>query len=173
MSKDHCCFESESGETAFLAGVVDVLSDNLSLHCIDHNTLDADIFYVPNQDVSQLNEAVKKRMRSYYSLLGGLNKPEKIETLNFHLIRRDCEPAQYLIDTVKELSKSDAAKDAIKEFVRELEWHLQKPICIYEPTHTPDKNLAVLELGYIGIAWRYFFIAFEDYMVLMIIGTSE
>lgn len=173
MSKEYWCFESESGETSFLAGVVDVLSDNLSLHCTDYNTLDTDVFYIPNQDISQLNEAVKKRMRSYYSMLGGLNTPEKIEALDFHLIRKDCEPSQYIIDSVKELSKSDAAKEAIKEFVRELEWHLQKPICIYEPTHMTDKNLAVLELGYIGIAWRYFFIAFEDYMVLMIIGTSE
>ena len=40
MSKEYCCFESESGETAFLAGVVDVLSDNLSLHCVDFHTLD-------------------------------------------------------------------------------------------------------------------------------------
>ena len=60
MSKEYWCFESESGETSFLAGVVDVLSDNLSLHCTDYNTLDADVFYIPNQDISQLNEAVKK-----------------------------------------------------------------------------------------------------------------
>ena len=75
MSKEYCCFEYESGQTSFLAGIVDVLSDNLSIYCSDFNTMDADIFYIPNQNVTLLNNAVKNRVRRYYSLLGGLNKP--------------------------------------------------------------------------------------------------
>ena len=33
MSREYWTFKGESGETAFLAGVVDVLSDTLSLVC--------------------------------------------------------------------------------------------------------------------------------------------
>ena len=60
MSKESYCFEAESVKTAFLAGIVDVLSDNLSRHCVDFNAFDADVFYAPDQDISQLTDAVKR-----------------------------------------------------------------------------------------------------------------
>ena len=174
MSKEYSCFEDESGKTAFLAGVVDILSDNLSLHCADFNDFDADVFYTPDQDVSQLTDAVKKRMRSYFSLLGCLNQPEKIEALAFdHLVRIDSDPEQFMIDTVDELGKDDASRNAISEFLRELKWHLGKPACIFSPDHLPDKNTDTLGRAYMYVAWKYFFIAYEEYMVLMIFGTSE
>lgn len=174
MSKEYCCFKSESGETAFLAGVVDVLSDNLSLHCAYSEDLDADIFYTPDQDLSQLTDAVKNRMRSYYSLLGGLNEPEKIEALDFDdLVRVDCNSKSYMTHGVPELRDNKAAKDANAEFMRELEWHLGKPICTYSPSHLPDKNIEILGRAYMSFARHYYFIAFEEYMVLMIFGTSE
>lgn len=106
MSKDYFCFESESGKISFLAGVIDVLSDNLSIHCNDFNTMDADIFYIPNQDISLLNDAVKKRVHSYYSLLGGLNKPDTIEKLDFRLTKVDSDPAKYIIKNVSEFQKT-------------------------------------------------------------------
>lgn len=174
MSKESCCFEAESGKTAFLAGIVDVLSDNLSLHCVDFNDFDADVFYAPDQDISQLTDAVKKRMRSYFSLLGGLNQPEKIEALAFdHLVRVDSDPEQFMIDTVDELGKDDASRNTISEFLRELKWYLGKSVCILCPDHLPDKNIDTLGRAYMYVAWKYFFIAYEEYMVLMIFGTSE
>lgn len=173
MSKDYSCFESESGKTSFLAGVIDVLSDNLSIHCNDFNTMDADIFYIPNQDISLLNDVVKKRVRSYYSLLGGLNKPDTIEKLDFRLTKVDSDPAKYIMKNVSEFQKNSTAKQAVDNFLFELDWHLQKPICIYEPIRTPDKNINILGRAYGLIAWRYFFVAYEEYMVLLIFGTDE
>ncbi len=51
MSKDYCGFSNEDGETAFLAGVVDVLSDNLSMILDNTNALDADIFLVVDNNI--------------------------------------------------------------------------------------------------------------------------
>ncbi len=170
MSKEYCCFESESGETAFLAGVVDVLSDNLSLHCVDFHTLDADVFCAPNQDILQLTDAVKKRMLSYFSA-EGLNNTERIRELDFsNLVRSDCNA---LTGCIPELRADKAAQVAEAEFLQDLEWHLGKPVCIYRPSHLPDKNIEIIGRVYMSFAWNYFFIAFESYVVLMIFGTSE
>ena len=65
VSKEYWGFSGENGETAFLAGVVDVLSDELSLHIEYPWYVDADIFYVKDNDISKLNEAVKARMHTY------------------------------------------------------------------------------------------------------------
>ena len=173
MSKEYCCFEYESGQTSFLAGIVDVLSDNLSIYCSDFNTMDADIFYIPNQNVTLLNNAVKNRVRRYYSLLGGLNKPEIIEKLDFRLTKVNIDPAKYMTEIIPEFQKNSTAKQAINDFLFTLEWHLQKPICIYEPIQTPDNNINILSRAYLYIAWRYFFIAYDEYMVLLIFGTDE
>ena len=174
MSKEYFCFESESGETAFLAGVVDALSDDLSLHCVDFHTLDADVFYAPGQDISLLNEAVKKRLRSYYSTLGGLNRPEEIEKLDLsNLVRSKVSPSFDQAGFIPELRNDKAAKDAEASFLRELIWHLGKPVCCFYPPHLPDKNVEIMGVAYMSFSWHYFFIAFEEYIVLMIFGTCE
>ena len=54
MSKDYCGFENETGETGFLAGVIDVISDNLGMVLDFAEALDADIFYVKDNDISLL-----------------------------------------------------------------------------------------------------------------------
>ena len=59
------------------------------------------------------------------------------------------------------------------EFMRQLEWHLGKPVCTYKPADLPDKNIGVLGYAYMSFALHYYFIAYEEYMVLMIFGTTE
>lgn len=85
MSKDYFLFESESGETAYMAGVVDVLSDNLGLCCKYGNALEADLFYVKDNDISLLNDAVKKRLHIYNEKEGHNIPIEKIDKIDFQL----------------------------------------------------------------------------------------
>ena len=65
MSKDYYLFENENGKTAYLAGVVDVLSDNLSLICDFAADFDSDIFYMKDNNLALLENSIKKRLYSY------------------------------------------------------------------------------------------------------------
>lgn len=76
MSKEYWGFENETGDTGFLAGVVDVLSDNLSMLCDFRYDFDADIFYLEDNDVSKLNDVIKSRLH-YYNKRYGVNLPDE------------------------------------------------------------------------------------------------
>lgn len=47
-----------------MAGVVDVLSDRLAMHCKSPYALEADIFHVKDNDISLLHDAVKERLHT-------------------------------------------------------------------------------------------------------------
>ena len=83
MSKDYLTFANETGTTAFLAGVVDVLSDNLQMILDFSYSLDVDIFYVEGNDLSLLNDSLKKRLLCYKQYYGGNTSEDKINALDF------------------------------------------------------------------------------------------
>lgn len=173
MSRDYCGFENEDSQTAFLAGVVDVLSDNLSTVCDFVHTLDADIFYVKNEDISSLNSAVKKRLHSYNEKYGENMSYEEIESLDLKLKKIECNvDSRFLYGQIEAFSSSPNLKEAIDEFLRSLEWYLRKPVCIYSPVKR-DKNIDILARMYLYMAYDYFFISYGEYVVLFIIGSVE
>ena len=172
MSKEYWGFENEDGSTAFLAGVVDVLSDNLSLACDYAVTLDADIFYVKEHDISLLNDSVKKRLH-YYNKRYGLKIPKKkIDLIDFKLEKENCKIDDYLKKVMSKYSSNPQMPEKVDEFLQELNWHIQKPLGIYSPMRN-DKNVYILGNIYLYMAWDYFFIEYDDYMVLVIFGTVE
>ena len=65
MSKEYWNYRDEDGETAYLAGALDVLSDRLSMYFDSHYTMDADIFRIRDNDISLLGEAVRRRLHSF------------------------------------------------------------------------------------------------------------
>ncbi len=172
MSKEYWGFENEDGSTAFLAGVVDVLSDNLSLTCDYAVTLDADIFYVKDNDVSLLNDAVKKRLHYYNKRYGLKISEKKIDTIDFKLEKENCKVNDYFKKVMSHNSSNSQMSEKVDEFLQDLEWYLQKPLTIYSPMRN-DKNIDVLGHIYLYMAWSYFFIEYDDYMVLVIFGTVE
>ena len=170
MSKEYWGFSAEDGETAFLAGVVDVLSDELSLHIEYPQHLDADIFYVEDNDISKLNEAVKARMHTYKDRYGcDQVTHEDIDSINFDL---EYAPVREHENDEKRKYKDEYEK-ASAEFYRKLEWYVGKSSGEYSPVSLPDKNIRVLGPMYMSFAWYYHFTAYQDYFVLVIIGTSE
>jgi len=65
-------------------------------------------------------------------------------------------------------------KKAVKDFFQNLNWYLQKPLCIYRPcSQYPDKILNILGPVYLYMVFDYFFISYDEYMVLFIFGTTE
>lgn len=174
MSKDYFLFESESGETAYMAGVVDVLSDKLAMHCKFPYALEADIFYIKDNDMSSLNETVKKRLHTYNEKEGHNIPVEKIDKINLQL--KGGQIGDYngmLYGELESWCQKEKLSECVEEFLRGLQWYLGKPIGIYSPVKMPDKNIDILGQIYLCMAWDYFFIAYNDYLVLIIIGTVE
>ncbi len=173
MSKDYCGFENEDSQTAFLAGVVDILSDNLSMVCNFTDTLDADIFYVKDKDISELNSVVKKRLHSYNEKYGKNIPYDVIESLDLKLEKISCEVNDdFLCSKMEAFSSNQNLKGAVNDFLRSLEWYLGKPDYVYAPIKH-DKNFDILAKMYLYIAYDYFFIFYGEYVVLFIIGTDE
>lgn len=176
MSKDYYQFENEKGDVAFLIGLVDVISDKLSLVCDFGYTLDADIFPLPDNDVSRLNDIVKKRMHIYKEQLENYDadKIDKINQIDFSLKQAYIENVNaYVYSTIKKYSSSNNLKEEVDEFINTLNWQLKKPLGIFEPAQLPDSNVEILGEIYLYFAWNYFFLAYDGYMVMMIFGTVE
>ena len=173
MSKDYLTFANETGTTAFLAGVVDVLSDNLQMILDFSYSLDVDIFYVEGNDLSLLNDSLKKRLLFYKQYYGGNTSEDKINALDFQLTEINTDIHSFVSEQLKAYCSSDKLSDAVQEFLDDLSWHLQKPLCIYKPKRMPDKNVHTLGEIYLYDAWNYFFISYYDYLILFVIGTNE
>ena len=174
MSKDHFLFVEERAETAYLAGAVDVLSDRLEMCCEYGNALDADVFYVKDNDLSVLDDAVKKRLHSYKDKWG-LRIPEsRIDSICFDLKKvRSSDVKSVLCGALENYCVKEKLSNEADEFLSSLRWYLQEPLGIYVPAHLPDRNIDVLGDIYLYTAWDYFFIDYYDYLVLIIIGTVE
>lgn len=188
MRKESWNFENETGQTAFLAGVVDCLSDYLSCICDWDIAFDADIFYIKYNDYTLLNDEIKKRLYQYHKYIGGYWDPvaeklisdittQDIDRLDFKLESVNTDIKEYLCKIFSKYSSSSSSEDIsakIEGFLSDLNWHLGKPICVYETSEdTFKKNLYVLGQMYLYIAFDYFFIAYDEYVVLFIFGTVE
>lgn len=177
MSKEYWGFDSEKEQTAFLAGVVDVLSDELSLACREFTTLDADIFYIEDGDISKLEESFKKRLSDYmrcYSYTA-----DDINSLRLGLKRHDCDIGQYLRDSIdSSYTSSPKAQAAADKFLRDIKWYLGESESLYVLDEDSDiafnTNRAVSG-AYMGIVFGAYFITFKhhDHALMMIFGTSE
>lgn len=175
MSKDYCGFSNEGGETAFLAGVVDVLSDELSMFLDYAYALDADIFHVEDNNISLLNDAVKKRLHSYKDKYGcsSIITDEKTDAIDIQLQKSYLSADAALLDYMKKNSDKKEIEKAVSEFLRNLKWYLGEPIGVYTPVRKNDKNIDVISDLYLGIACDYFFIEYNQYFVMIVFGTSE
>ena len=175
MSKDFGVFESEKGDIAFLAGVVDVISDRLSLLCDYGYTLEADIFPLESNNMELLSNSVKKRLHNYKQQIGEFSASDvEIDSFDFQLKKIEVnDVSNYLSEIIKSYSSRSNISEEVDEFLNTLRWQLQQPLGIYEPIKLPDKNVEILGKIYLYLAWKYLFIYYNNYVVLLIFGTVE
>ena len=178
MSKEYWGFDTEKEQTCFLAGVVDVLSDELSLSCRGFTTLDADIFFIEDGDISKLEESFKKRLLSYMRCYSYYTADD-VNSLRLGLKRHDCDIGQYLRDSIdSSYTSSEKARAAADKFLRDISRYLGEPDSIYLLDDNSDvafnTNRAVSG-AYMGIIFGAYFITFKhhDHALMMIFGTSE
>lgn len=173
MSKEYWGFENETGETGFLAGVVDVLSDNLEMLLDFRYAMDADIFYIKDNDISLLNSLEKKRLHYYNEKYGCKIEKDKINSINFELDKHEFVSDGGITGQIASFSSSKEISEKVDDFFRTLNWYLNKPLYVYSPKKLPDKNVNVLGGIYLSMAWVYFFVSYYDYFVLFIFGTVQ
>ncbi|MDE6520742.1 MAG: hypothetical protein K2K91_09875 [Ruminococcus sp.] len=173
MSKEYWGFEKETGGTGFLAGVVDVLSDNLEMLLDFPYAMEADIFYVKDNDISLLNDAVKNRLHYYNERYGCKIEKNEIDSIDFDLDKHEFVSDGGLAGHISSFSSSKEISEKVDDFFRTLNWYLNKPLYVYSPKKLPDKNINVLGGIYLSMAWVYFFVSYYDYFVLFIFGTVE
>lgn len=135
--------------------------------------LTADIFYIKNNDISYINSSVKRRLSCYNTENENRVPKETIDALDFQLKKSDADVKCYLQAMIEKVSSNPNASKQTDEFLRELECYIQKPFCVYEPVKKADRNIDVLGKIYLGMAWSYFFIAYDGYAVLFVFGTVE
>ncbi|MCM1315073.1 MAG: hypothetical protein NC205_07800 [Prevotella sp.] len=172
MGKEYYCFENETGDTGFLAGVVDVLTCNLPL-CDFYYAFEADIFRIEDNDISDINNTIKKRL-NYYNKRDGINLPEEyINGLNLQLEKVNTDDEKILCDTISQYSSEKDIPEKVGEFFRQLNWYLQEPTGIYVDKSFNHKNVEILGRVYLYMGFKYFFIAYDEWAVLFIVGTVE
>lgn len=174
MSRDYWLFEGENPETAYMAGVVDVLGDNLSMVCDFPYTLDVDIFFVKDNDLSALDSTIKKRLHAYNEKEGHQISPDKIDALDFHLEKVDTNVKDCLKGLLAGYSSAGKLDKMLDDFFLGLNWYLRKPTCIYvEDTKKHGKIRDILGRIYLYVAFDYLFIGYDEWAVLFVVGTVE
>lgn len=174
MSKEYFEFENENGDVGFLAGVVDVLSDELTMMCDYSYAMEADIFFAENNDFSALSRAVQNRFRSYNDSDFRVDD-EQIDAINFSLEDYEKTTIDALNKMFAKYSSNAQLDKSIDEFFSSLNWYLGKPACCYVPKKKKrnDNNTAVFGDVYLNLAFDYLFIAYDSFFVLFVFGTVE
>lgn len=172
MGKEYYCFENEKGDIGFLAGVLDVLAGNLPQPDFFY-AFEADIFRIENNDVSDINETIKKRLH-HYNIVDGRNIPEEyIDRLNLQLEKVNTDAEKILCDMISQYSSAKDIPEKTGEFFRNLNWYLQKPTGIYVDKLYDYKNIEILGRVYLYMGFDCLFIAYEEWIVVFIVGTVE
>lgn len=179
MSKEYWGFEKERGDTAFLAGIVDLSADELNAICDFGYAIDADIFRVEDNDtipldesLKKLNVSVKERLHYYTERYGIGASHEDIDLIDFQLEELHADNVNdYLCRSVASCSSSSQVSEVVDYFLDVLKYHMQSPLHIYEPASS-DKNREIIGSNYMAMTWDYFFISYYDYFVLLIFGSQ-
>ena len=183
MSKDLYNIESEPREAAFYSGALDVLAMRVEKLFDYGDSVDADIFYVRDNDLSLLNDSVKTRLKYYMRGTASPDDLDDIDSLDFKLTRTETDVHSFICEYFRPYCSSDKLSDTVKELLDYLSSKLGEPLCIYQQTSMMDqpkdrpaiidKNCEIFGSFYFYYSWDHFFISYKDYMVAMILGTDE
>ena len=177
MAKDYELFEGELGESAFMAGIVEILADWLLPLCANFYAFEADIFFVQENNLSLLDKEVKRRLLKLRKQQQTPHISEQeIERLKFTLNPVDTDVRQYVCDAFSRFSKEEAKNISanVHGFFANLSYYLREPLRIYEgDMDSKNEILKILGDMYMAFAFEYFFIAYDEWILLFMFGTFE
>lgn len=177
MSKEAYTFENENGKTAYLAGVIDTLSDEYLVKvCPKYSTVEADLFEL--EDYGDFNKAIANRLKKYLPSIGGnidavaknIDKMEIVfeEDVDFQSFQAPGF-VMSMYERIPDYVHSREAHDSFASFCESVEYYLGSPIRFYRA----KKGYEVLSKFYIGMIFETIFIEYEGYLLMLCRGTSE
>lgn len=160
MGNDAIFYRNENSITAFFAGAINVLTDNLALKVnsmIQYEDVAADIFYIGDkaqtkthptaefqfikEDINQKNEIsiseiIKKRLMDNWIdfFQQNDNKEELIDKINIELEERSQPMQQAIYNIYSNRKKEEKEKliPIIEEYCREVQYYLGSPKRVYQ-----------------------------------------
>ena len=111
-----------------------------------HPLLTQTFFYIPGNDLALLDDTVKRRLNIYHRYQeNSYIRQSDIDRIHFDLEKTEEDITEYVCHSFQKYSSSPKLKKAVKDFFQNLNWYLQKPLCIYRPcSQYPDKILNIL-----------------------------
>jgi len=188
MSLECNGFLNENGITGFLGGIVSASSDEFSIQIynlgIRYETLDADIFYLGEHNEITFEDAIKKRMKSYWydaSTIGDTTDINKLIDLAQFKLRKSNETK--LSETITKMytyiEDADLKKinTLAKEFDDSIKYYLQKPKAIYDLPIEVNGDIyecgSIISRCYTYIIFSIVLVEYDKYVLLLVRGSNE
>lgn len=184
MSLNYYEFEKESGITGFLGGIVSSAADEFSMKLynlgINHETFEADIFYIGENNKVTFENSIKKRMReSWYgaSTEGDETDIEElIDSSHFKFIQQDKTTLANVITNMYGVNFI-GVPDIARKFERDIEYYIQKPKAIYSLPFEFNKEIyecySIMSRCYAYSIWDVKLVEYDEYALLLVRGCDE
>lgn len=160
-------YKQVNGEIAFLAGSMNELALDLSDYIIPDNCLEVDVFKIEN-NFSTFNNILRERLIKYN------NKDINIESIDLNIEKKDV--VDYSI-FVSDYFKKHAEKnflEGVNYFLERISSDIGKPVCIHIPKLLNDNTIIAMEKAYcLTMIFKYLFIEYENFVILLMIGTTN
>lgn len=172
MSNEYTAFRNVDGETAFLAGAVDALCGAyLARCCPSYYAVEADVFPHIFNFSGDFSETLRGGLKKYLSLSREPEKQaERIKNAEFTFSKIDENPTAGIEDVFTRHNENrNNCGGNIKEFFREIEYHLGKPKNLFEV----EEKSGILADYYTYIVIEAFLVEYEKYAVLIVFGSDE
>lgn len=175
MSNEYTAFRNIDGETAFLAGVADALCGAYLVKiCPKYHAVETDVFALLDDPSEMLRTGIGR----YVPLTREPEKhAEQLKNAEFTFSKIDEDPAAVIEDVFTRYNENrNNCGDNIKEFFRDIEYHIGKPKKLFEVEEKSGvlaHYTGVLADYYTGIVCETFLVEYEKYAVLIVFGSDE
>ena len=181
MSKEIRYYNNINPQTAYIAGIVEAFITPVDMEMSDvHYGVDTDIFWLGDNGIDSLYDVLLNRLRKY----------NDIDRLNLDLERDSFMPnipiskleGSNSIETVTEIlkgyCKTEKIKPAARDFFFSVNWYLKQPKAVYKADmqalyeYIPELEKA-LRSFYLFVISELIFIEYSEYILMLVIGSSE
>ncbi len=179
MAKEVYCFNEESGNVAYLVGVVDTLTEcYLVPHCPKYSNIEADLIHVGENKELDFSKAIKERFKKYVSMVTGEQDLyiSEIADCSIGFEKRQVQGTIQLPDVLLRLFESmtgfvdnDEIRESFKEYDRAVYYYLGEPLAEYRVI----SDYKLFQYFYMGIVHQIVCIEYDEYLLLLISGTTE
>lgn len=179
-------YEDQSEHIIFLHGVIDTAITRLTFDALESNVnyehLEADIFYIGEENENDFNKAIKNRFKIHWNwsttIFDEVQRDQWIDELSLNFKKLEKAPTEAIInmyDTVYNAQEVDwiYLRKSVNSFIRDIGFNLGKARAVYNvPDDSIYLNLAI-ENRYCGIVCNVIIIEYSSYIVMIIRGSSE